>query len=81
MQQRRTQQVHIRICMYIYTHIWAYRAYDLGQDLDRCAGNQEHVKTPPGGELHPHNQAEVLEVPRGPSNLRWFIEKFVALFF
>ena len=38
------------------------------------------LNNPTGGELHPHNQTEVLEVLRGPSNLRWTMEKCIAFF-
>ena len=40
----------------------------------------EPSNNPTGGEPHPHNQAAVLEVLRGSSNLRRILEKCVAFF-
>ena len=46
----------------------------------RMLWSSDAVKHPSGGEPHPHNQAEVREVLRGPSNWRWIIEKCAAFF-
>ena len=42
---------------------------------------QASINFPTGGAPHPHNQAEVLEVLRGPSNLRCMSQKSVAFVF
>ena len=38
---------------------------------------QKHI--PPRGETHPQNHAEMLEMPPRPLNLRWTMEKSVAI--